>query len=357
MPISRVAIAGAIAIALAGCQEQAAPPPSVRPVRAITVERHAEGEPVSLTGHVRAQDQVNFAFRLDGRLLERLVGVGDVIQPGQVIGRLDPLIQKNNVRQSRANLSSAQAQLVQARNAFRRQQSLLKDGWTTQARFDEAQEALQSAEAQVESAAAQLRNAEEQLSFTELQADAAGTVTATGAEPGEVVRAGQMIVQVARQGGRDAVFGVPAQLIRSTPRDPVVEIALADDPSVKAMGRVRETAPQADPTTRTYQVKVGLIDPPEAMRLGVTVTGRVRLAPPAGITVPASALTQANGTPAVWVVDPQTRTVSLRNVEIVRHDPANVVVSQGLTAGDVVVTAGVQALRPGQKVRLLGDAS
>ncbi|PWC54820.1 efflux RND transporter periplasmic adaptor subunit [Azospirillum sp. TSO22-1] len=361
MRTSRIAIAGvlfqALAIALAGCQEHAPSEPAIRPVRAITVERTAEGEPVSLTGHIRAQENVSFAFRLDGRLVERRINVGDVVQPGQVIGRLDPQIQQNSVRQAQAGLSAAQAQLTQARNDFRRQQDLLKNGWTTQARFDQAQQALQSAEAQVDSTRAQLRNAQEQLSYTDLQADAAGTVTATGAEPGEVVRAGQMIVQVARQGGRDAVFDVPSQLIRTAPRDPVVEIALTDDPKVKATGRVREVAPQADPTTRTYQVKVGLIDPPEAMRLGATVSGRIRLTPPAGVEVPASALTEMNGRPVVWVFDPQTQTVSLRTIDIARHDPASVVVAQGLATGDVVVTAGVQALRPGQKVRLLGGAS
>ena len=172
-----------------------------------------------------------------------------------------------------------------------------------------------------------------------------------------MVRAGQTIVQVAREGGRDAVFDVPEQLIRTGPRDPAVEIALSNDPTVKATGRVREVSPQADAATRTFQVKVGIADPPAAMRLGATVVGRIRLAAPPGVEVPASALTETDGRPAVWVVDPQSKTVSLRNVEVLRYDPASVVISQGLETGEVVVTAGVQTLRPGQKVRLLGAAS
>ena len=180
------------------------------------------------------------------------------------------------------------------------------------------------------------------------------SVTATGAEAGEVVRAGQMVVQLARQGGRDAVFDVPEQLIRSGPRDPVVEIALTNDPQVKATGRVREVSPQADSATRTFQVKVAIADPPAAMKLGDTVVGRIKLSAPPGVEVPASALTETGGRPAVWVVDPQSQTVSLRTVEVVRYDPAAVVISQGLETGEVVVTAGVQTLRPGQKVRLLG---
>ena len=165
-----------------------------------------------------------------------------------------------------------------------------------------------------------------------------------------------MVVQLAREGGRDAVFDVPEQLIRNGPQDPVVEIALTNDPQVRATGRVREVAPQADAATRTYQVKVGIIDPPEAMRLGATVTGRIRLTAPPGVEVPASALTQESGRPAVWVVDPQNHTVLLRDVEVLRYDPAAIVISQGLETGELVVTAGVQTLRPGQKVRLLGDA-
>ena len=163
-----------------------------------------------------------------------------------------------------------------------------------------------------------------------------------------------MIVRVARQGGRDAVFDVTAQLIRTAPRDPVVEVALPADPGVRTTGRVREVAPQADPETRTFEVKVGLTDPPEAMRLGATVTGRIRLTAPEAVEIPASALTEAKGQPAVWVVDPESRTVALRNIGVLRYDPASVVVSHGLESGEVVVTAGVQALHPGQRVRLLG---
>ena len=204
------------------------------------------------------------------------------------------------------------------------------------------------------SAHAQVGAAQDQLSYTDLVADAPGVVTATGAEPGEVVRAGQMIVNVARQGGRDAVFDVSEQIIRTGPRDPVVEIALTNDPSVRATGRVREVSPQADATTRTFQVKVGIIDPPPAMELGSTVTGSIKLPAPPGLQVPPSALTEADGRPAVWVVDPKSQTVSLRNVDVSRYDPADVVVSQGLGVGEIVVTAGVQTLHPGEKVRLLG---
>ena len=115
-----------------------------------------------------------------------------------------------------------------------------------------------------------------------------------------------------------------------------------------ATGRVREVAPQADPVTRTFEVKVGLTDPPPAMRLGATVTGRMELDDGAGHRDSGHARSPSpTDEPAVWVVDPQSLTVSLRNVEVVRFDPATVVVSEGSMPGEIVVTAGVQALHPG----------
>src|SRR5690606_27377580 len=140
-----------------------------------------------------------------------------------------------------------------------------------------------------------------------------------------------------------------------TPANPEISIALTLDPRVTTRGRVREVAPRADAATGTFEVRVGLIDPPEAMRLGSTVTGRITLGGTEGVTLPASALTRDRGQPAVWLVDPATQTVSLRAVELARFDPARIVVSGGVQAGDTVVTAGVQSLRPGQKVRLLGS--
>jgi RND family efflux transporter MFP subunit len=351
-----IAVAALIAVSLAGCDKTSPATSAARPVRTVTIEHRAEGEIVSLTGHVRAKDEVSLAFRLDGRMIERPLHVGDVIKTDQIVARLDSQIQDNALRSAEANLASAKAVLTQARLTFSRQQELLKDGWTPRANFDEAQQKLLTAQGQVDALQAQVRIAQEQQSYTSVYADAPGAVIATGAEPGEVVRAGQMIVQLAREGGRDAVFDVPEQLIRTGPRDPKVEILLNDDPNVRAVGRVREVAPQADAATRTYQVKVGIADPPEAMRLGTTVTGSIQLSAPPGVQVPASALTESDGHPAVWVVDRQNQTVSLRNVEILRHDPATVVIFEGLEAGEIVVTAGAQTLRPGQKVRLVGAA-
>jgi RND family efflux transporter MFP subunit len=261
----------------------------------------------------------------------------------------------NTLRQAQAALAAAQGQLTQARNHFERQQTLLAQGWTTRANYDVATQAQQTAQSQVDAAEAQLHTAHDLVSFTELKADAPGVITATGPGAGEVVQAGQMIARLARQDGRDAIFDVPAQLIRSAPSDPQITVALTDDPAVTAHGRVREVAAQANPVTRTFEVKVGLTDPPPAMRLGATVIGRLETDAVPIIDIPATALTRINQQPAVWIVDPATKTVSIRNVDVLRFDQARVVVSQGLDTGEIVVTAGVQALHPGQKIRLLGS--
>jgi RND family efflux transporter MFP subunit len=348
-------MAGLLVAAVAGCDRPAPQTAQPRPVRTITVAQQAAGEIVSLTGQVRAKDQAGLAFRLDGRMIERTVNVGDAVAAGQVVARLDPQIQQNALRSAEASLVAVEAQLEEARITLARQQRLLQDGWTSRANYDKAQHNFETVQGQVDAARAQVRIAQEQLSYTVLSADGPGTVTGVGAEPGEVVNPGRMIVQVARDGGRDAVFDVPEQLMRTGPRNPLVEIALTNDARVNATGRVREVAPQADPATRTFQVKVGIIDPPDAMRLGATVTGRITLAAPSGVEIPATALTKTEQGPAVWVVDPQSRTVALRDVTVLRYDPATVVVSEGLQQGEVVVTAGAQMLHPAQQVRLAGD--
>jgi len=343
---------------LAACHsDKTPPPPEIRPVRVVTAERSAGGETVSLTGTVQAQVEANLAFRIDGRMTDRLVNVGDVVKAGQIVAHLDSENERNALRSAQATVAGAAGQLKEARNNYERQRQLLEGGWTTRVRYDQATQTLQTMQSQLDSAHAQLSIAEDRLRYTDLIADSAGTVTARGAEPGEVVRQGQMIVQIARNDGRDAVFDVPPQVKDEAPADPIIDVSLTMDPNVTATGRVREVSPRADPATGTFQVRVGLSDPPPQMRLGATVTGRMEVDRSADVALPASALTEADGQPAVWVVDPKTMTVALRAIEIAGFDQVRVLVERGIEPGEVVVTAGVQALRPGQKVRLLGAAS
>ena len=293
-------LAAVTAASLAGCQPEAdASAPEARPVRTVTVARSEVGVPITLTGRIEARDEAALAFRISGRIAENDLKLGDRIETGQVLARLESQNELNALRTAQAQVAAAEGQLTQARNHFERQQTLLADGWTTRARFDEAKQGLQGAQSQVDDSEAQLKAAHDLVSFTELKANAPGVLTAIGPRAGEVVQAGQMIARIARQDGRDAVFDVPAQLIRSAPADPEITVSLTDDPAVTAMGRVREVSPQADPVTRTFEAKVGLTDPPPAMLLGATVTGRMTMDATAIIEVPAAALTRINRQPAV----------------------------------------------------------
>jgi len=345
----------AVTLMLASCERKTEEKVvQARPVRTITAEKGGVGETVVLTGQINAENEAALAFRIGGRIIERLANVGDRVEPDQVLARLDPQNELNALRSAQAALTAAEGQLVEASNTFDRQRTLLPQGFTTQVLFDQAQQALRTTQSRVDNAQAQLQIAKDRVSYTELKANVAGSITARSAESGEVVQAGQPVFQVARQDGRDAVFDVPAQVIRSAPANPKIVVSLTDDPSVTAVGRVRQVDPQADPITRTFRVRVSLINPPPAMFLGATVKGRMELETMPSIVVPASALTRINGQPAVWLVDPKTLTVSLHNVGVERFDPASVVIAHGLGGGEIVVTAGVQALHPGQKVRLLG---
>lgn len=364
----------AVLALLSACQRAAeATAPEVRPVRVKQIDTSAVDGMVMLTGTVQAQTEINQSFRIDGRLIERAVDVGDNVRPGQLIARLDPQNEESALLSARAQLAGANAQLVEARANYNRMAELVVEDAVSRAQFDQAKALLQSAEAQVLAVQGQVNLAQNRLSYTRLFADVAGVVTARGPEPGEVVSAGRMIVQVAQDGARDAVFDVPAQIKDAAPLDPKIavsrgrdgkpgdkadssrdlSVALAMNPKVTAVGRVREVAPRADPVTGTFAVRVRLINPPAAMRLGSTVTGRMRLDAPPGIALPSAALMRAEGKTAVWVVDTKAGTVSLRNIAVSAADATSVQVASGLSVGDVVVTAGVQALRPGQKVRMI----
>jgi RND family efflux transporter MFP subunit len=346
----------ALIVALGGCEkkEQAE---DIRPVRSVVIEKHEVGDPIVLTGQLHARDETSLAFRLSGKLIERPVNVGDTVKAGQTVAVLDSETEKNARNAAQADYVAAQAVLEQAQAAEKRLGDLLKEKAVSRAEYEAALRQLKTAQAQVDAAKAKLSSEEDQLGYTELKAEADGVITAKGAEPGEVVRAGQMILLLARQDGRDAVFDMPAQVIRdgmSTQQE--VETWLADNPEIKTSGQIREVSPQADSATRTYQVKVGLKDVPSGMFLGSTVVGRLILQANLQIEIPSSALAMSQGKPAVWIVDTNDQTVHMKPVTVAQYTQDSVVVAEGLKTGERVVTAGAQALHEGQKVKLLEAA-
>jgi RND family efflux transporter MFP subunit len=354
--LGHLAIPMALAIlALAACTKKTEPPPVVRPVRAIVVEKHDVGDPIVVTGNLRARDEVNLAFRISGRLIQRKLDVGDMVQAGQTVALLDAEVERNARNAARADLTAAQAALEQSEAFEKRQSELLAQRVISPNEHDLSLRQLRTAKAQVDAAQARLKSAEEQLGYTELKSEAAGVITQKGAEPGEVVPAGLAVLKVAKHSGRDAVFSMPAQVIRDgllLGQD--AEVWLADNQVIKATGKVREISPQADPVTRNYQVKVELVDPPSGMFLGATVIGRLKLKAQSLIEIPSSSLTMVEDKPAAWVVDAKDQRVHRRVIAVARYAPDSVIVTEGLKSGERVVTAGVQELHEGQTVKLLG---
>ena len=342
---------------LAACQEEhhaeTTAPRSVLTVFAAPQTARTVG----FAGTVEPRYKSDLGFRVLGRVISRDVNVSDVVRKGQRLATLDPLTYQLAVRSAQADLVSATARLENAAATEFRQRTLLQQNITTQAQYDAAKQARESAEAGVTSARANLDKAEEQLGYAELRAEFDGVVTATEAELGQVVQPGQTVVSVARPDIRDAVVDLPESIGRDLRPGARFDIALQVDPSVRAAGSVREIAPQADPATRTLRVRITLDNPPESFRLGTTITASVTRQAASGIELPASALLERDGRTMVWVVDPATRTVSTRDVTIAARDGSAVRILDGLTSGTRLVTAGVHSLTPNQTVKIADEAS
>lgn len=339
-PIFQGAALILVALGLAACNPPAEiPPEAARLVRVVVVEERAGDRTVALSGTIAAEREVDLSFRLSGRVVERPVGIGDTVAAGDTIATLDAANEENALLSAQAALTAAEARLVEAELDFGRQNQLYTRGVVARARLDNASQVMQSAQAAVTDAAARRDIARTRLDNTVLRADAPGTVIAVGAEPGEVVQAGQPIVRLARDDGLDAVLDAPANLVDLVSPYAAVNVFLAADRTVSAQGRIREVSPQADAVTGTFRVRVGLTAPPAAMRLGSNVTAETAVGERAGIRIPAAALTSSGGAPAVWVVGDGSA-VALRAIEIGEHRPSEVQVTAGLSPGDIVVTAG-----------------
>lgn len=343
---------------VSGCQKQEATarklPIMVRTATAAVTDYQPT---TSLTGVIAARTLDNLSFRVGGRVAERFAEVGQHVDKDALLARIDPQEQQSDLQSAQADLDAAQAQLTQATAAFERQKTLLSQGYTTRRDYDQAEQVLRVAQGRVQQAQSQLANARENLSFTELRATAAGIVTARSVEAGQVVQAAQTVFTVAEDGDRDAVFNVHETLVANTPASPAVTITLVSDPSVTAIGSVREVSPAVDPASGSIRVKVAVPNTPAAMPLGAAVIGTVSARPAKAVVLPWQALTSKDGSPAVWIVDPGAKTVAPAPVDILAYNSGVVVIDKGLEAGQQVVVAGGQLLTPGQTVEIAPGAA
>jgi membrane fusion protein, multidrug efflux system len=326
-------------------------------VRTEIVQQRDRQISVTLTGAIQARFSADLSFRVSGRVLARLVDVGAHVNAGDVLARLDPAEQQADLGAATAAVAATESQLQVARTNFERQKTLLAQRFTTQVTFDQAQEASRSAESSLETAKAQLGTAEDALGYTELRAGAAGLISARNLEVGQVVQAAQPVFTLAQDGARDAVFDVYESLFFGDYDGDQVSLVLLSDPNVTATGHVREVSPAIDPRSSTVRVKVGIQNPPAAMTLGSAVAGTAKSKMIAQITLPWTALMSLGSKPAVWTVDPTTKTASLRVVEVGVYEAEAIVVKQGLKPGDRVVVDGGKLLSSGQSVTYDGGAS
>ncbi|HEX2136596.1 MAG TPA: efflux RND transporter periplasmic adaptor subunit [Microvirga sp.] len=341
----------ALCLALAACDGPPPAEPELRPVMTALARLQAMDEVATQTGEIRPRQETDLGFRLSGQLTERPVEVGAVVRKGDVLARIEDQELVASLRSAQAELRAAEAAEVQVRSEEGRQRFLVGKGIAASVKLEQATRELVAAVARVTQARANLQTAKDRLGYATLIADRGGVVTAVGANPGQVVAAGAMVVRVASVDEREAVFSISERLLKSAPADPEVEVSLVSDPSVTARGRVREVTPSADPATRTYTVRVALPEAPADMRMGSTVSGRLRWPAPAAVVLPSASLTSRDGAPAVFVVEPEINALALRPVTIARYEEARVRVAGGLSEGERVVVAGVNRLRAGQTVR------
>lgn len=343
-----------LAVALVACSEEkkAEAPDPVRPVKVTEVAEADRGRVLTYSGSVKARTEMTLGFRVAGKITERLVDVGDRVDPGMVLARLDPADLQLAVRRAEADLSAAQKQAEISDLAYRRAQNLNAKNITSQSELEQASLARDQASATLQSASSALEQARNQAAYTELKSDQSGIVTQTSADRGQVVSAGTPIVTVAVDGAKEAQIAVPEVDIAQFKAGKPVKARFWSSADLVLDGKVREVAGSADAQSRTFSVRVSLPDDPRVL-LGMTATieAETEGAVPA-FSVPLAALGKKDDQPVVWVVDRDKGTVSSRPVTVAEYSGDGVRISKGLAPGDLVVSAGTQFMKDDMKVRL-----
>jgi RND family efflux transporter MFP subunit len=280
------------------------------------------------------------------------VDVGAEVDKGALLATLDPTDQQNQLRSAEGSLASIQAQLINAQASARRQQQLFDRGVGSQAQLDSAITDLKTTQASLDQAKAAVSQARDQLNYVELRADHKAVVTAWNAEAGQVVTAGQQVVTLAQPDIKEAVIDLPDTLVDQLPADVVFQVASQLNPGIATTAIVREIEPQAESATRTRRARLTLAETPPAFRLGTAISVTLSTAIKPRIELPLSALQEVDGKTRVWVIDAQAQTVSPRDVSIVSRTDSTVVLANDIKAGERVVSAGVNSLKPGQKVKV-----
>ncbi|GGF90443.1 hemolysin secretion protein D [Rhizobium wenxiniae] len=340
--------------ALTACSEEKkveAPDP-VRPVKVVEIGGPEIGRSLVYSGSVRARTEMNLGFRVAGKITERLVDVGDRVEPGTILARLDAVDYQLSVRRADADLTSAQKQVEITGLARKRAETLAEKSVTSQSQLEQAQLAADQAQSQLQSAESALEEAQNQVAYTELKATQNGIVTTVSADVGQVVSAGTTVVAVAVDGEKEVQIAVPETDIAHFKPGKTVKASFWSARDLVLEGKVREVAGSADAQSRTFAVRVSL-PADDRVLIGMTATIDAvedNVVPTFG--VPLAALAQKDGKPVVWIVERDKGEVSSRAVKVAGYGDSVARVSEGLAKGDLVVSAGTQFMRDGLKVKL-----
>ncbi|MYM93502.1 efflux RND transporter periplasmic adaptor subunit [Duganella vulcania] len=352
--ISPLLIAVLAAAALAGCSKPAEKTEDIRPVRAMVLASSDVDVNAEFSGEVRARVESRLGFRVGGKIVSRKVDVGTLVKHGQVLMQLDPQDLQLSQAQALAGLRAAETNRDLAKAELKRYQELRNKNFVSQAVLDAKDSTYKAAQANVDATQAAYRGQSNQAAYASLVSDVDGVVTAVDAEVGQVVQPGTPVVRVAKQGEKEIVIGLPEDKVETLRRVPDVQVRLWADPGNVVAGKIREISPVADPSTRTYTVKVVIPDSLSEAKLGMTAVVQFasKTAKPQ-IKVPLTALYYEKSASSVWVVEGGV--VKLVPVTIDGAAGNEIVLAGGVKPGQTVVTAGVNLLKPGQKVKILGN--
>ena len=331
----------ALLIALAGCSDKAVEPPAaLRVVKTMVVGTGSDSanQVRSFGGDIRARHETLAGFRVGGKMLTRLVDVGAVVKAGQPLAQLDAADLALRSRETEAQLALADADA-------KRYRDLRAKNFISQAAVD-ARDTAQKA------AGAQAALAQNQTAYATLSADHAGVVMEVLAQPGQVVAAGQSVFRLAWDGEREVAISVPEDVIANIKPGAEADISLWSVAGKSYRGRVREVAPMADPATRTYAVRVSVLDA-TPLSLGMSATVNFRMRATTTAVVPMTAIFQQGDQPAVWVIGSDNK-LSLRVVRVSTYGDDGVHVAEGLASGERIVTAGANRMHAGEKVVIAG---
>jgi len=343
----------AIVAMLAACSRPAPKAEDIRPVRVVKLAASPVEVVAEFPGEVRPRIESRLGFRVGGKVVARKVDLGAVIKRGQVLMQLDPQDLQLAQTQAQAALNAAESNRDLAKAEFTRYQELRDKNFVSQAVLDGKSTAYQAARASYDQALAAYRNQSNMTGYATLVADTDGVVTGIDAEVGQVVAAGTPVLRLAQMGEKEIVIGIPEDKVDVLRRISDVRVRVWAKPDDVIAGNIREIAAMADPVTRTYTVRVAMPAAPAEIKLGMTAyvsfaaTGAQPL-----LKLPLSALLQDKNASAVWVVE--NGAVRLAPVQLAGPSGNDVLIAGGLAPGQVVVTAGVNLLQPGQKVRVLG---